>query len=462
MKYFEITNNKNVKTSDILLAILGYILSVCPIDIPNNINLNENTTILRNDKSEYISEVDKTLAYYDLVEEKLYSCIGNAVKEMSSNITIDDDKEVSSEIIDFDSELFVILESVHLYNSMRESKRSVSYLRVVDSTNILCIDINNDGIIVINFNANKKFNFDIFPSIKTNRIIYYIDIDNYAVKAEPELYSRNILSIIGLLFNSVCEQFSAACIYNGYYRVAPLFIFGEYLYEMLGLWSESSCGYSIADGIMHKYAYSNFNIPNFLEFYINESGAEREHLSLKPCNIIKFLSEQEKIIHEYPVKIYSVMYHDEDALKALINNLDKALIWVIITPDDINEDGVSTITTSLNYSNICAIFIIYHDEECSEGMKEFINSISYDHINLGISENNIVLGMNGTKTYNIALDEYAPYNLLSLVPEIKSKFDADHKNGIPKSIDEYKEHPMGNPSPMIVDKPVENAFAHKK
>ena len=452
MKYFEIAANKNYKIIDILVSTLGDFLSTDPKDIVDLMYLPfDNGTISRNNKTEFISEVNETLLYYSLIKAEIYSCIDNKAEKAPDNMDVVDDTNSFTEIVDFDSD-FIKFKSAYIDNLVMNIKDNTSYLRVVDSTKTLCIDINDKGIIVIHFNNESIFNFDIFPSVKTNRTIHYIDIDNSVVEKNPSDYVNRVLFIIDSLVSSISEPFSAACIYNGYYRTTTLIIFGQYVY---GACKSHESFLSVADGILHKCAKNNFNIPNFLEFY--EGTA-----STAPCDIIKFLSEQEEIIHQYPVPIIPIRYHNDSDAKVLAEILHKAMECAIIYKEDLYDDRTCAITCQLDKEEICAIFIFYHDDD-DNNIKEFAKSISdYTEIDLSISEDhNSLILQNNEYVDTINLDEFAPYKLLKLVPKIKDRFDADHENGVPKTMEEYKQHPMGNPVPMIIDEPMRNSFVHK-
>lgn len=450
MKYFELTIDKNYKIVDALIPSLGDFLSTDPKDIIDLIPLN-NGTISRDNKTEFISEIDDTLLYYDLIKAELYSCIDNKAEKAPDNIDVVDNTNSFTEIVDFDSD-FEKFKSAYLDNFVITKKENTCYLRVVDSTKISCLDINDKGIIVIHFNNDSIFNFDIFPSTRTNRTIYYIDIDNSAVEKNPNNYVNRMMYIISSLTSSINELFTAACIYNGYYRVIPLIIFDQYIYRVSKSYDHSI---SVSDGILHKLAKNKFNIPNFLKYY---DGV----FSTSPCNIIKFLSEQEKIIHQYPVPIISIKYHNDSDIKELVKILHKAMECAIIYKEDLYDDGNCAITCQLDKEEICAIFIFYHDDD-DNNIKEFARSISdYSEIDLSMSEDhNSLILRNDEYIDTINLDEFAPYKLLKFAPKIKSKFDADHKNGIPETIEDYRQHPMGNPVPMIVDEPMRNSFVHK-
>ena len=472
MKYFEIESKKEVNIVNALTLSLGQIMAVENAkDIIDYMKLDDGIYLTRDNKSEFINEIDSTLNYYGLMPSEWYSLTDdNEIRKHPDNTAIIDINRKIYDIVDIDTDYVKFKES-YISNRAKEMSRNMHYLNVIDSTNVLCIDMGKyKGIIAIHYNNDKNFNFDVFPSINTNRTVYYISIDNSAVTEDPfnNHYKNKVLYMIESLFNCInIEPFNVACSYNGYFKIVPLIVFGQYI---TNVFMSNDDEYSLADGIIHRYADGWFHIPNFLEFYDNCSNIE---LPYKPCGIIKFLIEQERLIHKIPVMIFAVQHSDWEDVKILTENLHKAMNCAIVYEEDITECGREAIADPLNNEDICAIFIIYNDKSEDQNLKDFTISISDITIDLNRSDDkkSIILyadygpyKIRNRSTpsidseYIITIDKYTPYNLLNLVPAIKSKFDADHMNGIPKTIEEYKAHPMGNPVPMIIDEPVKNEF----
>lgn len=474
MKYFEIESEKEVNIVNTLMLALGQIMAVKNTnDLIDYMKLDDDIYLTRNNKTEFINEIDSTLNYYELISSEWYSLTdNNEVRKHPDNTAIIDINRKIYDIIDIDTD-YIKFKDAHISNEANKVSRKVHYLNVIDSTNVLCIDMGRcKGILAIRYNNDKNFNFDVFPSINTNRTVYYISIDNSAVTEEPynNYYKNKVLLMIESLFDCInIEPFNAACIYNGYFKIIPLIVFEEYLINLF-----NSGEYALIDGIIHRYAEDKFHIPNFLEFYDNCSNIE---LPYKPCGIIKFLIEQERLIHKIPVMIFAVQYSDWEDVKILTENLHKAMSCAIVYEEDITECGREAITDPLNNEDICAIFIIYSDKSEDQDLKEFAISICDRTIDLNRSDDKKSLRLHTCfgpykifnkyaqpfdSDYTINIDGYTPYNLLNLLPEIKAKFDSEQKNGIPKTIEEYKAHPMGNPVPMIIDEPVKNEFMNNK
>lgn len=120
------------------------------------------------------------------------------------------------------------------------------------------------------------------------------------------------------------------------------------------------------------------------------------------------------------------------------------------------------------YDTTCTLLFVSYDADVMDpGVAELIDtSIQASLIDEG-NKKYLILQVHPTRTNTPKFEDKIEitgnnkldaYHLLNLNVSVKDWFDAEHKNGIPTTKEEYQKFPMGNPQPMEIPAIISNAF----
>lgn len=259
-----------------------------------------------------------------------------------------------------------------------------------------------------------------------------LSLSNIVATRNTDYVNRLAFAAYKGAINRYYDEFSTSEYYD--YRTTDI------LPELFKMQESIDIGYTAIDDSFYKSMSSDKNI----------DAASYIWHRLNSTNIKK----------KYPVLIYSV-YGESSIIDEFETILGKSMEYLdIMGAGNISmTDHLSRILNDPDYFEFCTILLSNDGGNANKHREN--DNLADAVIELTEIDGKINMKVTPKNGNHIVMDidpndEMAPYHIMSINPSVKDDFNAINKNGIPKTIEEYQANPMGNPVPIVVEKPMVN------
>lgn len=385
------------------------------------------------------------------------------------------------------------------YNDMQESPDSLTIIRSLHnygldvSYSCIVVDKNNKKAIVINhseytvYSKEDVFQYDVLPVSGANNLytVHYININNNAVKADFYNKYTPVLTIIRRLYENYTHYENGKNSFAGYLIIIPLIAFTYYARFILNSRNKPNkdIDFTFAMPLIYRIAKSQFGISNYFKFMRSIEDATSRDSVYNATKVMTYLKEISSWVPRYSIPVYSIT-GNSSVLNRFRDEINKSMYCVFIYDNDIASTIKTESVTDINVTNKvcefidsilsstayvpCCVFML-HDSDASSELFDMIRKVNIFDIAIDVEldqtpdGDKLVMNVypDGGNNFDFTFDlndEFISYHLLNLNPDVKEDFDIANKNGLPTSIEDYKEHPAGNPVPIKVVEPIKNYF----